>query len=96
MEIWFRLRRPGGAVNQRDAVEQKAGGERAHEKIFHRRFAGAAAGAPHAGEHGKSRSTWSPSQGKNYQIVGRRHENHADSGEEHQRIKFALVDRLSA
>jgi hypothetical protein len=43
--------RAGGAVDQRHAVEQEAGRERAHQEVLHRRLVAAARPPPQRGHH---------------------------------------------
>ncbi len=46
----FELDRAGGAIDESDTVEQKAGGERAEQEVLERGFVGARVAAQEAGQ----------------------------------------------
>ena len=86
------VRGAGGAIDQRDAIEEKTGGEGAHEKIFHGGLARLTARAPQSRQHVNRNGHGFESQEKNNQIIGRRHENHPHGGKKNQFIELTLVD----
>ena len=86
------VRRASGTVDQSDAIEEKPRGKSAHDKILHRRFAGASARAPHAGQHVNRDGHGFQTEKENQQIVGGGHDYHADGREKNQRVKFAFMD----
>ena len=86
------LRGSRGAINQRDAVEEKSGGKRAQQKILHGRFVGARNVAAIAGQNvGGDGAGLEPDEG-GHQFGGAGHHAHARRGKEHQRVVFAVLD----
>src|SRR5207249_11412436 len=81
-----------GVVDQRDVIEERTGGEAAHEKIFHGGLARLTARAPQSRQHANRNGHGFESQEKNDQIIGRRHENHPHGGKKNQFIELTLVD----
>src|SRR5258705_12070529 len=71
---------------------EKPRGKSANDEIFHRRFAGASARAPNAGQHVNGDGHGFQTEKENQQIVGGGHDYHAYRREKNQRVKFALMD----
>ena len=85
--------RPGGAVEQRDPVEEKGGGERAEQEIFHRRLAGLPAALEQPRQDVERERHQLDGEEDHDEVAGRGQEQHARRREEHQRV---VLTRLHA
>ncbi len=79
------------AVEQREAVGQQAGAERAQQQIFHGGFVGAALAAQEARQNVEADGHGLQAQELDDQVVAGGHEHHADRGEKQQRVVFAVM-----
>ena len=91
------LHRAGVAVEQRDAVEEEAGGERAEQEVLERRLLAeqpAAAGQP-AQQVERQREHLERHEHRQ-QVVGRREQHHAADREHHQRVDLGVVEAAAS
>ena len=79
------------AVEQREAVGQQAGAERAQQQILHGGFVGAALAAQEARQDVEADGHGLEAQELDDQVVAGGHEHHADGGEQQQRVVFAVM-----
>ena len=83
-----------GAVNQRDAVKEKAGGETAQQEVFQRRLVAALVVAQVSGQD-VARDRGDLQANKNHdQVVRRRHQALSRDREQQQRVIFAGLGAL--
>jgi hypothetical protein len=85
------VRRPGGPVDEGDAVEQERRGERAEEEIFHGRLARGQLALEQARQHVERERHQLEGQEHDDQIARRRQEHHARGREEHERPVLARL-----
>ena len=85
------VRRAGGAVDERDAVEQERRGERAEEEIFHRRLARGELPLEHARQDVERERHQLEGQEHDDQVAGGGQQHHAGRREEHQRPVLARL-----
>ena len=74
------------AGQQADAVEHDARRAGSVDGIFQRRFAALPAALEHAGQHIRRNARHLDAEKHHQQMVGRRHDAHAQRGAEHQRV----------
>ncbi len=87
--------RPGEAVDQRDAVEEEAGRERAEQEVLERRLLAEQAPAPGQPAQQVERQGQHLERDEHgEQVVGRREEHHAAHGEHRQRVDLGVVEAL--
>ena len=79
------------AGQQADAVEHDAGGAGAVDGVLQRRFAGSAAALEHAGQHVRRHARHLDAQEDRHQMIGRRHQAHAERRAQQQRVKVLAV-----
>ena len=85
----IQLRGAGDPVDQRDAIEQKRGGEGAQQEILQRGFVVALVVAQIAGQDvGRDRGDLEPDEDHD-QIVGGHHQALSGDGEQQQGVVFA-------
>ena len=90
--IFVEVGRPGGAVDEGDAVEQERRGEAAQDEVLHPRLL--ALDAPQlAGRHHVEREGERlEAEEEHDEIVGRRHDHAARGGHQHQRVDLGPVE----
>ena len=88
------IHRAGEAVDQRDAIQQQARGERAEDEILQPGLGRAQLVAREGGQHvERQRLQFEPEIQRHH--VGRRdHQHHADDGEQHQHGEFETRQSL--
>ena len=87
-------RRAGEPVEQRHAVEQQAGGERAEQEELHRRFVRAPVPAQEARQHVLAQRHQFERDEEHNQVRARGEKHHADGREQQQRVILAEMHLL--
>ena len=80
--------RTGKTIDQRSAIEQHAGRQRAEHKIFQARFGRLQIIAAESGNDIKSQTGQFEAEIERNQIMRRNHHHHAEGGQQHQHRKF--------
>ena len=85
----------GVPVDQRDAVDEEAGAERAEQEVLHRRFlAEQAAATGQAAEQVERQREHLERDEHGQQVVGGREHQHAADREHHQREDLGVLEAL--
>ncbi len=85
-------RRAEGAVGHGDAEEEEARGEGAEQEVLQRGFRRAQVGPPDAGEHVDRDRHELEAQEEDDEVVGLRHHDHAEQGEQEHDVVLAALD----
>jgi hypothetical protein len=84
--------RPGRSIDERDAVEQESGRERAEQEVLHRRFVRAALRPPRAREHVDADRHHLEAEKNDDEVGRRRHHDHAGDRERDEAVVVAGRD----
>ena len=89
------VRRAGGAVDERDAVEEEGRRERAEHEVLHARLLRRDLAQVHGGEHVHGEREDLEAEEHHDQVVGRRHHQAARRGQEHEHVRLAALHLLA-
>ena len=89
------FRRAADSVKQRHAIKKQAGGKRAEQEEFHRRFVGSPAAPQEPGQHILAKGHQFQGNEQNDQVGARHHEHHSHGGEKQQGVILPQVRFLN-
>ncbi len=89
------FRRAADSVKQRHAIKQQAGGKRAQQEEFHRRFVGPPVAPQEPGQHVLAQGHHFQGDEENDQVDARHHEHHSHGGEKQQGVILPQIRFLN-
>ena len=89
------VRRPRGAVDERDPVQQEPGRERAKQEVLERGLRRARAATVHAREHVHGDRHHLDAEEHDHEVARGGHDHHAGRREQHEHVRFGAPDSLA-